>query len=100
MAKCKHEVVAITVTITEDVVGQVHTTFGELTSTKPVSIRASVACAACGYQTVLTTYTNQVTPPWSRWPKWLTERMILLARESSELRLALRGLEFPHKIPY
>lgn len=101
MPKCKHETVDITVEITEKVIGQAHATFAELTSTKPISIRASVSCPACGYQTVLTTYTNQVTPhPWGRWPKWLTARMILLAIESSELRLALRGLEFPHKIPY
>lgn len=99
--KCKHETVVITAEITKRVVGRVHETYGDVLSEEPVSIRASVSCKDCQYVNVLTTFSGEDgTPYWDRWPKWLVDRMIVLAQQSSPLRLALRGLNFPHKIPY
>lgn len=94
MARCNHPAVIVTIDISRTVLATIHAAgSAEVKTDVPKTIRVAVTCLDCGYNNVETTYSD-MSGPWSRWPKWLKDRLNILRHTSKPLDEALTALAF------
>lgn len=91
MARCNHDPISISIQSTRLIVATVADTGATAVARNAPDqepLRIEAHCLACGYVTVVTSYSSP-TPAWKRWPWWLLRRLNYLRHDVPELDEAM-----------